>query len=270
MMIMPLYAAYNPRVKVWDGTDTVDVTSNSELNALDSDFFVEVNKGNVSGSTMVRTFFHDDTVGITRNTLWQGGGDLTIQTADQAVELLSADADDTSAGAGARTVFIAGLDDTFTAVSEVVVMDGATPVDFANQYMRIETAIVLTAGASGFNEGLITIRIDGAGATMGVIGAEDGIMRGPTFTVPAGKTAYMTDYLFFTGRNTDTTFYLTTISEAGVETAIIPFGVYQSAHGASIRGLFAFPEKTTFLFTAQSSVANQDASAATNWLVVDN
>lgn len=68
----------------------------------------------------------------------------------------SSDANDTSAGTGARTISVAGINTSFAAFSETVTMNGQTSVVLATaNILLINSMEVLTAGSGGLNAGII-------------------------------------------------------------------------------------------------------------------
>lgn len=114
-----------------------------------------------------------------------------------SLEILSDDADDTSAGDGARTVTIEGIGTDWALASETVSMNGTTAVALSNQYYRVFRLTVATSGtyataAAGSHQGTITLRVASAGATWAQI-ETTGFPRGQSeiacYTVPAGKQA---------------------------------------------------------------------------------
>lgn len=125
--------------------------------------------------------------------VWEGGGTYTGFPSDlELVEVVSASANDASAGTGARTVRITGLDADYNVLSEIVTLNGTTPVDTVAQFRRVHTATVLTAGSGGVNAGIITIRHTTTTANVFVtipVGRNQSNCSG--YTVPAGYTAYM-------------------------------------------------------------------------------
>jgi hypothetical protein len=90
-------------------------------------------------------------------TIWSGGGVWVPPTAARIHAIVSTDADDdgSPAGAGARTVLVTGVK-SGVRVSETVTLNGTGSVNTASAYEHITELRVLTVGASGFNEGLIT------------------------------------------------------------------------------------------------------------------
>ena len=91
--------------------------------------------------------------------IWHGGGHYTGQdpTAAEIVTVTSSDANDTSAGTGAQTIEIFGLDGTYAPISETVILNGVALVDSTLSYIRLNRAIVRTAGSGGANAGILSI-----------------------------------------------------------------------------------------------------------------
>lgn len=136
----------------------------------------------------------DIDTGTVPEDIWEGGGvytgfpDSTLET----VEVLSSSVNDASAGTGARTIRITGLDANYAVQQETITLNGTTPVASANTYRRVHTATVLTAGSGGVNAGTITVRHSTTEANVFlslVAGRNQSNCSG--YTVPAGYTAYM-------------------------------------------------------------------------------
>lgn len=115
--------------------------------------------------------------------VWSQGGVFTFPAAAGATAIVSASANDTAAGTGARTVTVTGLDANYLQVVETVTMNGITPVNLTAQMLRINKLEVASAGSTGINAGAITISI--GGTTVSAIPANKGISQTGVFTVPA-------------------------------------------------------------------------------------
>jgi hypothetical protein len=123
-------------------------------------------------------------------------GNLSYPAAALQMTVSSADADDTSAGTGARTVLITGLDANYAVISETVTMNGQTAVTTTNSFLRINSMLVTTAGTSLANEGIIYIGSGvvtaGVPATIyNVIAVGFNNATSSQYTVPAGYTGYL-------------------------------------------------------------------------------
>lgn len=116
-------------------------------------------------------------------------------------EIVSANAADTAAGTGARTVLIQYLDDSYTQQQVIVTLNGTTPVAIAADCFRHQSAQVITAGSGRTNAGQLTIRVAGAGASRALVAAGFSSSRQASFTVPVGYSAYIQSTQFVTSRS---------------------------------------------------------------------
>lgn len=137
--------------------------------------------------------------GVATNDIWTGGGSYPWMSAPTSLEVLSASANDTAAGTGARTITITGLDVNYNEISSVVTMNGAAAVAVSQQFLRINGISVTSNGALRRNDGQITVRDAGGGTVRGLIpvGAlpdqSPGGAKQSQFTVPAGHTLLVFD-----------------------------------------------------------------------------
>ena len=141
-------------------------------------------------------------VGSSLETIWEPGGIYEYLTTASVVSAVSDEAADTApSGDGARTIELQGLDANYNTITETI-STGGTGGGTAStqQFIRIYRALVSTAGATGTNEGDILIK---AGSTTvisigthGSGGNKEGFGQSQTsvFTIPAGKTGYLTQW----------------------------------------------------------------------------
>jgi hypothetical protein len=120
----------------------------------------------------------------------------TEQTSNAQRSIASANANDSSAGTGARTVRIKYYTATFTGpFTETVTLNGTTYVNtVATDICYIESIEVLTVGSTGSNVGILTLKAAtaGGGATIGTINATDNLTFWAHHYVPTGKIFYVT------------------------------------------------------------------------------
>lgn len=124
--------------------------------------------------------------------IWDVGGIWVAPTDARSHELASTSADDAAAGIGARAVLVEGLDLNFAEITELVVLDGLTPVATEQNFARINSMRVPAGqfGSSGFNAGDITATALVDDTSSALILATAGRSLSTVYTVPAGKTAY--------------------------------------------------------------------------------
>ena len=158
-------------------------------------FELQVARGQIQAHSLVTIAGYNSDV----DTAWEmitPVGNLSYPAAALQMTVSSADADDTSAGTGARTVLITGLDANYAVISETVTMNGQTAVTTTNSFLRINSMLVTTAGTSLANEGIIYIGTgtvtSGVPATIyNVIAAGFNNATSSQYTIPAGYTGYL-------------------------------------------------------------------------------
>lgn len=162
-----------------------------------SHFGLELSRGNVAGMSVERIHGHnpDLDTGVEED-MWEAGGFLTYLTGAETMEIASSDANDTSAGTGARTVLVKGLLSTYVEAEETVIMNGVTDVQTSNSYLRIEHLEVVTAGSGRTNAGNITATATSAATIQAEMDAGESLSQDAHYTVPLNKTAYITQIEF--------------------------------------------------------------------------
>lgn len=195
--------------------------------SLPAEFKTEVVKGNVPGHSLVRKF-GKGTVGaalvpICPSLIYQ------TPTTATALEFVSADADDTAAGLGAREITIIGLDANWNQVTQVIATNGLTAVPLPTNLTRLYRWFVSASGVYatqtvGSHQGILTIRVASAGATWSNISmvpfpksqSEIGV-----FSVPTGFKAYVffQDIQVDSIKSVDLTFFW----RAGIDVITAPF-----------------------------------------------
>jgi len=165
-----------------------------------ANFNTEIAKSNVTGHTCVYKFGHDPDVDAA-----DGYQDLVVggtyagftAVAAQTLDVISDNDEDNGAGTdtGALTIVVEGLDVNYLEVSETIILNGLTNVTpSANSYIRVNRAYVATAGSTGSNVGTITIDQTASNIDMAVIEPTYGQTMQACYTVPANKTAYLTQW----------------------------------------------------------------------------
>jgi hypothetical protein len=156
--------------------------------------------GSELGCSLVTIHGHNGDVdtGTIPEDIWEGGGLYPFLAAASALEIVSDDADDDDGDTGARTVRVESLDANYESVTQIVTMNGTTPVALTGTHLRVNKVQVITSGSSGSNEGVLTLRVPGPGSIVAVVDNNggafgDGIAHNGIYTVPAG---YKLQYIY--------------------------------------------------------------------------
>jgi len=175
-------------------------------NGRDEPFELQVARGQIAFHKTLFKFGNNPDINGTLETIWSQGGLYVYPTSAIVMKVSSSSASDASNGTGARTITVAGLDADYNEISEVVALNGRTPVNTTKQYLRVFRAFVMTAGSGGTAAG--TIYIGDGLVTAGVpatVYADIALGENQTtmaiWTVPAGYTAYINAGVFSAASN---------------------------------------------------------------------
>lgn len=208
--------------------------------------------------------------------VWSAGGTLVIPTAASVITIVSSSVNDAAAGTGARTLTVYGLDASYLPISETVTLNGTTNVLTVASFLRVNYAVVVTAGSGLTNAGAITFTVDSKNqATMA---AGDAVTHNSHYTVPAGYTAFILGYAVTAARGSATGLPSYVISKlVTVNTSGIVFKHdYQAANdlGAGFVSLARIPmsvaEKTLIKIIADSETDNTIVDSEMDLLLIKN
>lgn len=136
--------------------------------------------------------------------VWDGNSIFSTYpflTVAKKLRVVSASADDNPAGLGTGVLVVDGLDAEFKEIREVFILNGQTQVDGLLDFLRVNRATCVTAGAASTafeNIGLISIGTEDTVFTTGAYTSGDllaqikptfGISQAAVFTVPFGFKA---------------------------------------------------------------------------------
>jgi len=155
---------------------------------------LEVAKGLVANHIAVNKFGRNPDIDISTEDIWSQGGTWVAPTTARVHNIKSTDVNDTSAGTGARTITVNGLNGSYVDTTETVTMNGTTDVATSNSYVIIHRMIVATAGSGGTNAGTITATaVTDASITAAIV-----IGKGQTqiciYQIPASYSGYLSSY----------------------------------------------------------------------------
>lgn len=170
-------------------------------------FELQVSRGQIMGHSNFCQFGINSDVGASFETVWVGGGTYAFPSSATTTTISSSNANDTSAGTGARTALVEGLSASYVAVSETVSLNGQTGVTLTNQYLRVNKITLLTAGSGGTSAGSIyvgtgTVTAGVPAVVLNRTGSSSNESESGFYSVPAGYTAYITRWTMSSSNNT--------------------------------------------------------------------
>lgn len=178
-----------------------------------------------------------------------------------ALTVSSANANDTGAGTGARTVTVYGLDANWNRVQDTVTLNGQTAVTLPTVVLHPYLLIVNTAGSGGTNAGILYVGsgtiTSGQPAVVNCGLSVSGInqSRMAFMPVPAGYKAVIQDfYVNSSSSSIDATFYPKYKPFGGVWLSSSPIVVgTKSNRDGYIFSTPALPEKTLIKISGKSA-----------------
>ena len=206
---------------------------------------------NFSGCEAVNIFGFNRDVATDFETLWNDTGSYTFPSTQSVLTVVSTSGSDT------MQVLINGLDENYIQRQEVVTLTGTSAVTTAQQFFRINSAVILT----GSNVGNISIKI---GATLhGYIEASLGTTQACVFTVPAGKSLYLLRIDLTSGTVNPNQYitYRQTLRSSNGRVLRVAEATWSDGQQSFDRQVpFKIPEKTDFQFEAKSSSQTNEVS----------
>ena len=239
-------------------------------------FGLQVARGQIQGHTNVLVFGYNPDIDTSEETVWPDGGTIPHPTVASVLKISSSSANDTSAGTGARTVRIEGVDGDYNVVSETVTLNGQTAVNTTNSYLYVNSFYVLTTGSGEANDGNINA---GTGTVTSGVPAVlyDIIATGYNnrttghYCVPAGYTGYMVTGTITSGQASGSTSVTAYLKQHG-DDGILRVGAVTTLNNGSIvynfDPAYVIPEKHCVGASAIGSATNNSVSSFFNIVLI--
>lgn len=141
----------------------------------------------------------DVDTGTVPETIWEIGGEYSFPTAATVATVVSSSANDTSAGSGARIVFLEGLDANWNQVSDIITLNGTSNVLGTTSFFRVNNARVISSGSGMTNAGTITITVNAKTVRNITIG--ESLDHTAVYSVPAKHHLFIVSQSYSTNRS---------------------------------------------------------------------
>jgi hypothetical protein len=226
-------------------------------------FDLQVARGQVDGHSTLNIYGYQPNVGTSFIPIWENATAYTYPVA-AATMYVSGTVGDTA------SITIVGLNGNYEIISEVVVMNGSTPVATVKQYFRINS-IFVSVGSTTNPAGAVYLKNSGGTVTYAQINSGIGRSQAAIYTVPAGYTYYLQRVNIYTSLNGNdyVTYQNKTISSAGVVqvTQQAPFAVSYFALRIMPRPIF---EKTDIQLQCKLATGSGDVAISQEGYLIKN
>lgn len=188
------------------------------------DYPLQAARGLTDGVSIERKFGRNPNIGTSDEVIASSGlANPYTPTIATTIEAISTSANDTAAGSGARTIIVEGLDASFNEITATITMNGTSATTATtSSFIRVNRVYVATSGTyQGNNAGDITVRVSGAGATIGLILTGLGQNLNSHYCVPNGYDIYLTEIHLSSEANKQMSFTFWQVQDANDVT--VPF-----------------------------------------------
>ena len=157
---------------------------------INKDYLLEAAKGNVPGTIPVIVAASNVSVGTSMETIWKSNGLWVPLATDETMTIVSDDTADTVAGTGAQFLILNGVDASGLAQTEIIALNGTTPVITSNTWLGINPSLI-TAGSGGTNAGNITITATLSTDLQSILAPGDSLTSVLVYFVPVNKRLFL-------------------------------------------------------------------------------
>ncbi len=216
-------------------------------------FRFQIARGAIPGAEPVFVTGSNSAIGTTEETIWNVGGLYVWVKTAEFVNVVSSNNNDIAGGTGATTILLDGLDENYTRILEIVTLNGTAGVLTVNKYLRMNDALVTSAGSTEVNEGDIDM-VHGGGSIMSRVSIGEGRDSQSIYTVPTNTTLFTGTFTSSSGKG----------DEAEITAWARPFSTgvqflssrtygFQNTWEFENYNDFPFPEKTDFEVRARNT-----------------
>lgn len=136
--------------------------------------------------------FNADIDAASIETVWSPGGRWQPLTSAQTLSVVSSSVSDTAAGTGLRTAKITGVGAGYAHQSEIITLNGTTPVITTQTWLGVNRIEALSCGSDRHNVGDITVSASTSATVQAGIPATASVSQQALFICPADRSFLLT------------------------------------------------------------------------------
>lgn len=220
-------------VKLVDTNNTAQGVLMESGSLTERNYLQAISEGDIAGHSPYSKMAYSPAQTTTEGDIWGLNTSYVFPTTAIQMAVVSTSANDTSAGTGARTVRIWYLKSDYSEATTDVILNGTTPVNTSvSDIFRVNNFRILTTGTGYKAAGNISLTSVGGATSYSVILTGFTRARNSIYTVPLGKTYYITSI----------NVGCTKTSSSGVVALITLRATYDNLTGTALTpGLFFMP-----------------------------
>jgi hypothetical protein len=270
LLILVSFNTYSYQMYSASGVSDTQVLVNGATGAplLKQDLINNANSGQPN-RTFNYTFGRNGLVQNVLCDLWDGPTCTYVFPATaQQMAISSSSASDTLAGVGVQKIIIHYLDNLYHVQSEIVSMNGTTPVNtVATNILRVNSMHAYQQGSSATAVGNISLKNTGGTVTYSYLIAGASTARQAIFTVPAAKYGYISHWQASSGTVTGTHFTAVRLRATSHEGVLLPgvflvideVGTLNGGYNITLPIPIRVPPTTDLKMSAISDASNANA-----------
>jgi hypothetical protein len=246
----------------WNVTPVATTVNNAPWN-------VQVARGLVPGANAINLFGFNDSVTTNFIPIWENATAYTFPASALTMTVVSTSAsDDTNCN-----VAITGLNSVWAPIAEVVRLNGTNNVTTSNQFLRINS-MALTSPGTGQVGNVGTITAKNSNVIYGQINPTISRMQNSWYSVPAGKTFYVSRVNAFSGDSSGASKYTETRVDvknniSGVNYILVQLG-WQNYYEVVRDNYQPYTEKSDVRWEARMSQGTYSCAFVIQGIVIDN
>ena len=203
---------------------------------------------------------------------WDGPTDIYVfPTVGQQMQVVSTNANDTALGANIQQVYLRYLDSNYLEKSEVITLNGLTPVlTVATDIIRVNRLRAERIGSVGYSAGAISLTNIGATVTYAILPATANVSRQLLYTIPGDKVGYLNHWQASSGSTGSHFTQMSLLATCHDGVAVPGVFLLQDEQGSQNNGQVAnfhipirLPPRTDIKVGVRSDASNANVTALT-------
>lgn len=234
-------------------------------------FDLSVAQGKLTGYQTLYRSAYSNNISTTRSTIRSAGSTYVFPSSASVMKVSSSSTADVG-----QLLLVDGLDSNYAQLTEIVTLNGQTAVNTVNSFFRINALTIITDSPNTVGNiyvGIGTVTAGVPATVYGYVASSDRTSQSTVYTVPAGKTYYVTNGSISSGTTASGNKYITAYFMSrlnGVQYTGSTIGVTTSFQQLQYNPPLALVEKTDIWTDALTNSGTDSVEVTINGYLVTN